>query len=355
MRASAPVAAELGQAVLTGATSFEVAEPDPGGDWAPVGPNANGGELDVGAGPNPHTYMLSPNYPVIWVSEDATASWRARRVTTVTDASPIELVPDPGRPGVLYLALTSTATEQTFEGQILRSDDDGRTWTSLPAPDVDMRDLEVVAGGELLAAATAAGLYAGTRGGADWDPVTGPWKNVAATELVGADLYAATDAGLFVDRRLRPRRPDGATRRRLRRDALRAGDAAMPACSSPATGTTCAARPTAAARGASSSRRRRAAGSGRCPSSAGPPTSARSRSSGSATASGSRWQRRERPLPSLSVGDVRAHPSGGLLVATPQAGVFASTDGARTYRRVGTPGVPTIDLAIAENAAGHRG
>ena len=179
--------------MLTGASSFEVAEPDAGGGWKPVGPNSLGGELDVGPGPAPHTYSLDPNHPVVWVSEDAAASWRARRVTTVTDGVPAELVPDPGRPGVLYLALTSTASEPTFQGQVLRSDDDGRTWTTLPAPDVDMRDLEV-AGGRARRR-DGRGLYAGTRGGADWEPVKGPWRNVAATQLVGADLYAATDAG----------------------------------------------------------------------------------------------------------------------------------------------------------------
>ena len=45
---------------------------------------------------------------------------------------------------------------------------------------------------------------------------------------------------------------------------------------------------------------------------------------------------------------MRAHPSGGLLVAAPSAGVFTTTDGARTYKRVGVPGVPVIDLTIVE-------
>ena len=183
-------------------------------------------------------------------------------------------------------------------------------------------------------------------------PGHGPWKNVAATELVGADLYAATDAGLFViDGFVR----GGRTARRVdssggTRYEQVTGNARLLVASDgyDVRGSTDGGRtwdklftPPQGGRIWSLSVVGRAAYVGTF------------QEFWVGDRSGSRWQRRERPLPSLSVGDVRAHPSGGLLVATPQAGVFASTDGARTYRRVGTPGVPTIDLAIAENAAGQ--
>jgi len=357
VRASARVTAALGRSELTGATTFEVAEPDEDDGspltWRPVGPNSLGGELDVGPGADARAYVLDPNNPVVWVSADGAATWRARRVTTVTDGVPAELVTDPHRPGVLYMALTSTATEPTFQGQVLRSEDDGRTWTSLPAPDVDMRDLEVAAGGAVLAAATADGLYAAGDGGSTWEPVAGPWTSVAATQLVGGDLYAATDRGLFVvdgfvNGGRTPRRVDAAGGTRY--DDV-TGNARL-----------LVAHTGFELRGSTDGGRTW----GALPA---PPKGGRiwSLSVVGRTAyvgtflelwvgdrGGTRWQDRPRPLPSLSVGDVRAHPSGdGLLVTSPSAGLFTTTDGLLTYRRVGVPGVPVIDVAIAENRAGR--
>ena len=67
-----------------------------------------------------------------------------------------------------------------------------------------------------------------------------------------------------------------------------------------------------------------------------------------------RWQDHPRPLPAQSVGDVRAasvrrRPARRGAAAS---GVYTSTDGTRTYDRIGVPGVPMIDVAIAENRAG---
>ncbi len=339
--------ARVGAAQLSGTTTFEVAEPDTDGAWEPAGPNSLGGQLDVG--PGGRAYVIDSSRPVVWVSGDAARSWRARRITTVTDGAPAALAPDPGRPGVLYLALRSTPSEPTFQGQVLRSDDDGRTWTSLPAPDLVMRDLEVTAGGGVLAAATAGGLYAGADSGASWEPVAGPWSNVLATELVGDDLYAATDRGLFV---VDGFAHGGRTPRRLdsSRHELVTGNARLLVASTgfEVRGSTDGGRtwtklftPPQGGRIWSLSVVGRTAYVGT------------STEFWVGDRGGTRWQRRERPLPNLSVGDVRAHPSGtGLLVTAPAAGVFATTDGARTYERVGVPGVPTLDLAIAENAAG---
>ncbi|HTE64446.1 MAG TPA: S8 family serine peptidase, partial [Solirubrobacteraceae bacterium] len=114
----------LGGATLSGATTFEVAEPDQEDGspltWKPVGPNSIGGELDLGPGADPHTYVLDPNNPMVWVSADGAATWRARRLTTVTSGVPVELVPDARRAGTLFLAVNSTAEEPTFEGAVLR-------------------------------------------------------------------------------------------------------------------------------------------------------------------------------------------------------------------------------------------
>ena len=208
------------------------------------------------------------------------------------------------------------------------------------------------AGGEVLAAATSGGLYAGEAGGSTWEPVAGPWTGVTATQLVGNDLYAATDRGLFVvdgfvNGGRTPRRVDAAGGTRYEEVT---GNARL-----------LVAHTGFALRGSTDGGRTWDA----LPA---PPKGGRiwSLSVVGRTAyvgtflelwvgdrGATRWQDRPRPIPAQSVGDVRPHPSGaGLLVAAPASGVYTSTDGMRTYDRIGVPGVSMIDVAVAENRAG---
>jgi photosystem II stability/assembly factor-like uncharacterized protein len=69
---------------------------------------------------------------------------------------------------------------------------------------------------------------------------------------------------------------------------------------------------------------------------------------------GTRWVRRAQVMPESVANNVGRHPSGrGVLVSVAHGGVFATMDGARTYRRVGVPGVPVHDLTIAEGRHGR--
>lgn len=356
VRATAKAADPLGGATLSGATTFEVAEPDEDNGsrltWRPIGPNSVAGEVDVGPGHRPHTYVLDPNQKMLWVSEDRAETWRARRITPFTQPTMVELVPDPARPGDLYVAVSWDPAEQTFEGRILRSRDDGRTWTSLPAPDIRLVDLEVAPGGRVLAAATEAGLYAGEDRGARWDPVAGPWSRINATHLAGDDLYLATDLGVWViDRFAR----GGRTPRRV--------DAAGPTFVTDVVGDgrVIAAIAGGAVRGSRDGGR--TWGSLFKPPDGGGVWALKVVGSTVYASTfdafwvgegeGTRWQRRSSPETDSVAMDVAPRPSGrGVLVSVHGSGLYATTDGARTYRRVGVPGVPVWDLAIAEGR--HR-
>ena len=352
VRVTAP--ATIGGATLSGSTRFEVAEPDEHGGspqtWQPVGPNAAGGEIDTA---HDRVYVLNDSVPVVWVSEEGeTDQWRSRRVTTMTEAEPIELAPDPRREGSLYLAVNGGPSESTFVGQILHSPDHGRTWTSLPAPDVKFNDVEVVPGGDVLAAAAADGLHVGTRGGAAWDLISGPWSRVNALQLVGDDLFAATDAGLqVVDGFAR----GGRTARRADLDGPQSVDDVS------GNNRLLLAVSFGTVRGSSDGGR---TWTGRFAH----PEGGRiwaidvEGTDGYVGAfgrlwvgdrRGTRWQ--ERPLPIDNRQPVTSVAAGGsgLLASVPRSGIFETADGARTYRRVGVPGVPVTDLAFAEQGGGR--
>ncbi len=193
------VAAELGTSELTGATTFEVAEPDADGGWHRPG-RTRSAASSTSARARTRTRTCSTRASRSSGSPaDAARTWRARRVTTVTDGVPAELVPDPGRPGVLYLALK-----------------EHRDRADVPGPGAAQRrrrpHLDLAPGARhqacatsrsppaasVLAAATARGLYAGDAGGASWEQVAGPWTSVAATELVGDRALRRDRPGLFV-------------------------------------------------------------------------------------------------------------------------------------------------------------
>jgi hypothetical protein len=357
VRATATAAQGLGGAALVGATTFEVAEPDEENGspltWKPVGPNSTGGEVDVGPGRHPHTYVLDVEEKMLWVSEDGAGTWRARRITPVTVPSLVELVPDPGGAGVLYLAANWDPSEQLFEGKILHSRDDGHTWTTLPAPDVRYTDLEVAPGGRVLAAATESGLYVGEDRGKWWEPVAGPWSRVNATVLTGADLFLATDQGLWVIDRFTS---GGRTPRRVDADS---GDW-VPEVDGD--GTLIAINTGRTVRGSRDGGRTWKAlftppdgdsvwwldvvGSTVYASTVG--------AFWLGEHDGTRWARRAQVMPDSVASNVGRHPSGrGVLVSVAHGGVFATSDGARTYRRVGVPGVPVFDLTIAQGGHGR--
>jgi minor extracellular serine protease Vpr len=355
IRAFAPAADRLGGAQISGSSSFELAEPDEQNGsplrWHPVGPNSTAGELDVGPGRDPDTYVMDTGNPVIWVSGDGAASWRARRIVPVPYGNPIELVADSRRAGTLYYAVNSGPGSDTFQGKVLRSDDNGRTWTALPAPDVQLTDLEI--GRDVLAAATADGLYAGEDGGAQWEPVVGPWSAVNALQLADDDLYVATNEGIFVVADFTrggrtPQAVEGASGIRFvdvaGNSRLLVASTAFRVYGSLDGGRTWA--PLFTPPDGGSIQTLAVVGS----------TAYAVTFQGFwvGDRQGTRWQRRNLPLPGQGADAVVARPSGrGILVAHHNAGVFVSEDFGRTYRRSGVPGVPVWGLAIAETPAGR--
>ena len=199
--ARAPAAPALRGVTLTGAQAFEVLAADqhaPGArGWEPVGPNAEAGTLTTAAGGR--RVLVDSQGGGLWITADRGRTWRRATRLPVAGGTGTALAVDPSDPRRLWWALRGGDLDPSYQGRILRSEDGGQTWSALDFPDVEVTHLAAGGRGPTLVAVTRDALYRSHDRGDTWEPWGVPWTGGASGALLlGEDLYVATLEGLWV-------------------------------------------------------------------------------------------------------------------------------------------------------------
>ncbi|SCL46954.1 Subtilase family protein [Micromonospora eburnea] len=182
---------------LIGRTSFEVADPSGSGRWELIGPHSTGGQLaTTPADPNRLAVAVSSDEAGVWLTTDRARTWRYARITPVAGGDPTVLI-DPKRPDRMWAAVNS-AFDPSYQGKVLRTDDAGRTWRTLPFPDTRIDAFAQDPSGAVLAALTGATAWTSRDGGQTWASTAAPWTGgVSGVAFAGDDLYVAAENGVW--------------------------------------------------------------------------------------------------------------------------------------------------------------
>ncbi|MGI5520137.1 S8 family serine peptidase [Micromonospora sp. CA-259024] len=181
---------------IVGTSYFEVAAEADTTKWDLVGPYGTGGLLaTTPADPN-RLVVSSENSAGLWITTDRAKTWRYEKLTAVPSGR-VNVQIDPTRPNRMWAAVSSRV-DPTYQGRMLRSDDGGRTWRTLPFPDVRIAALAVSADGGVLAAATDSTIEVSRDGGDTWVSTPAFWSGLmSGFALAGTDLYVGGDDGVW--------------------------------------------------------------------------------------------------------------------------------------------------------------
>jgi len=151
-------------------------------------------------------YVASGISASLWVSHDLARTWREEQTLPVAGGYPTALVADPNDGSHLYMAINGSngfaVVDPTYVGKIVTTDDGGRTWSTLPLPDVFVNGLAIDPSGSTLAAVTSDGIYVSHDRGDTWSHLDAPWSwgDYDGLALVDDTLYVATFQGLYAVR-----------------------------------------------------------------------------------------------------------------------------------------------------------
>ncbi|MFI0481421.1 S8 family serine peptidase [Actinomadura sp. 9N215] len=203
-RLAATASATAGQR-LVGAATWEVTADDsrPGRQrWTPVGPNGEAGDIATTPRDPAVAALDQPGKSGPWVTEDHGATWAQRTRLPVAGGTG-KMIIDARWPKRMWYAINGEGQDPTYQGRILRSDDAGRTWRTLPAPDTAYSGFVADARTRALIAVTADGLVVSRDRGDSWTRYPlGLGDEVISTAVGGDDLYVATRRGVWAVRGL---------------------------------------------------------------------------------------------------------------------------------------------------------
>ncbi|MER5890670.1 S8 family serine peptidase [Streptomyces sp. NPDC001941] len=166
--------------------------------WTPVGPNSESGDVVTAPGAPGRAVLGQYGKKGVWATADNGATWRQLDRLPLTDvADQPHLVIDPRDADRWWLGVNSRSGIPRT-GSVLRTDDAGRTWTTLDTPDTVIEDLQATADGRTLVAHTGAGLLLSTDGGDHWrqEPVGVPGE-VYGIAIGGDSLYLTTGREVY--------------------------------------------------------------------------------------------------------------------------------------------------------------
>ncbi|MEH7403609.1 S8 family serine peptidase [Gottfriedia acidiceleris] len=159
--------------------------------WDSVGPYSNAGLMNFDSkNPNSMT-VLSRENPSLFRMEDGTKTWHEYRNFPVQGGLPKTMVVDPTNEQNIYVPINSSGriVDTTYNGKILASKDGGKTWRTLPFPDIDISDLVIDKSGQKLVAISKNEVYVSLDRGMNWEKLSGWWPYLNDAELVNNDLY----------------------------------------------------------------------------------------------------------------------------------------------------------------------
>ncbi|MGH3241145.1 MAG: S8 family serine peptidase [Spirillospora sp.] len=201
-RVAATASARTGQR-LVGATTWEVTADDsrPGRNrWEPVGPNGTAGAIATTPRDPRVAALDQPGKAGPWVTEDHGATWAQRTRLPVAGGTG-KMIIDARWPKRMWYAVNGEELDPTYRGKILRSDDSGRTWRTLNAPDAAYFGFVSDAKTRALIAVTADGMVVSRDRGDSWIPYPlGLGDEVVSTAVGGDDLYVSTLRGVWAVR-----------------------------------------------------------------------------------------------------------------------------------------------------------
>ncbi|WP_322975381.1 S8 family serine peptidase [Actinacidiphila bryophytorum] len=194
-------------AEITGRTSYEelATSHGPGvSGWQSVGPDSQGA-VALGSTSQPGRifaipYIFSSPHPGVFRTDDAGATWHELHTLPVGDGANAGMAVDPTRPSTVYLAVNG-GEDRTFAGKLFASQDAGATWSALPFPDTDIRDVNIDAAGRMLTVLTWDGeVHVSSDQGLTWNVYLSPGGNAVRARVIGHDLYIADGATIDVVR-----------------------------------------------------------------------------------------------------------------------------------------------------------
>ncbi|QIZ09188.1 S8 family serine peptidase [Priestia megaterium] len=169
--------------------------------WDSVGPYSNNGLMTFDPkNPNSMTVLTREN-PSLFRKEDGTDTWHEYRNFPVQGGSPKKMVVDPTNARNIYVPINSMNKnlDSTYMGKILASKDGGKTWRTLPFPDIEISDLVIDESGQKLVAITKNEVYVSLDRGMNWEKLSGWWSWLTDAELVNNDLYLSDGTtGIYV-------------------------------------------------------------------------------------------------------------------------------------------------------------
>lgn len=192
---------------LVGTSAFEVvAIPPQGGAkrWDPVGPNSQAGTLATSPSAPEQAVMNQYTKLEPWLTFDGGARWSQGGGFPVGDGRGAVIIDRNGGDRMWYAVNASTGgsfgqvLDPTYVGKVLRTEDAGRTWTSLDFPDVHVSAFVADESTEVLAAVTAERVLVSRDGGDSWISHSAAVGEVLNAAFQGDDLYLQTFDAIWV-------------------------------------------------------------------------------------------------------------------------------------------------------------
>ncbi|MEU6853418.1 S8 family serine peptidase [Actinacidiphila alni] len=175
-----------------GTGGYEVTPVDSrGADWKPVGPNSASGPVTLAPSAPGEAVMTQGGDTGAWLTTNSGRDWsqitRTPFAGAATDTPSVVI--DAHNPKRWWSALTA-ASWSVNAGGIMRTDDNGRTWQRLNAPDAGYHDLVADKDTKVLVAQTDDGLYVSRDAGATWTAEDlGIQGDILSVAFGGDDLY----------------------------------------------------------------------------------------------------------------------------------------------------------------------
>ncbi|MEV5061848.1 S8 family serine peptidase [Streptomyces sp. NPDC053794] len=186
-----------------GSGGFEVTPADAhGAKWQPVGPNSADGTVTLAPGAPQQAVMTQSGNPGAWLTTDAGKTWTQRTRTPFSgaDTNQPSVVIDAHDPDRWWSAMRAVSWT-VGSGGILRTEDKGRTWERLNAPDLSYSNLVTDADTRVLVAESDNGLLVSRDKGDSWQSEElGLPSYVGKIAMGGDDLYAWSGKDIWVVR-----------------------------------------------------------------------------------------------------------------------------------------------------------